>query len=171
MTAQQRLGDRLRRIRHQQDLSLADVEERSHGEWKGVVVGAYERGDRAITIARLARLAEFYQVPLADLLPAERSGSPAEGGDHGSVRLDLARLRRQTTSRRAEGSDRPADSHAGTLAAVARFADRIRATRGDHNGRVLTVRADDLALLALAIGEDRDELLELLRHRRVLLSE
>ena len=64
------VGDRLRDIRRQQGLSLADVEAKSGGSWKAVVVGAYERGDRAVTISRLADLAEFYGVPLASLLPA-----------------------------------------------------------------------------------------------------
>ncbi|HEY5336491.1 MAG TPA: helix-turn-helix transcriptional regulator, partial [Mycobacteriales bacterium] len=64
------LGARLRAIRAQQGLSLHGVEEKSHGRWKAVVVGSYERGDRAVTVQRLAELAEFYGVPVAELLPA-----------------------------------------------------------------------------------------------------
>ena len=63
------LGARLRAIRQQQDLSLSAVEAKSHGKWKAVVVGSYERGDRAITVAKLAELAEFYGVPLGELVP------------------------------------------------------------------------------------------------------
>ena len=44
------LGARLRSIRNQQGLSLAQVEARSGGVWKAVVVGAYERGDRAVSL-------------------------------------------------------------------------------------------------------------------------
>ena len=40
-----------------------------HGRWKAVVVGSYERGDRAVTVQRLAELAEFYGVPVYELLP------------------------------------------------------------------------------------------------------
>ena len=50
------LGGRLRAIRQQQGLSLHAVEEKSGGRWKAVVVGSYERGDRAITVAKLAEL-------------------------------------------------------------------------------------------------------------------
>jgi hypothetical protein len=38
------LGARLRAIRNQQGLSLQGVEDKSHGRWKAVVVGSYERG-------------------------------------------------------------------------------------------------------------------------------
>ncbi|HEY8728011.1 MAG TPA: helix-turn-helix transcriptional regulator, partial [Acidothermaceae bacterium] len=63
------LGARLRAIRTQQGLSLHGVEEKSRGRWKAVVVGSYERGDRAVTVQRLAELADFYSVPVAELLP------------------------------------------------------------------------------------------------------
>ena len=59
------LGARLRHIRTQQGLSLHGVEEKSRGRWKAVVVGSYERGDRAVTVQRLAELADFYGVPVA----------------------------------------------------------------------------------------------------------
>lgn len=42
------------------------------GEFKASVVGAYERGERAISAQRLARLAEVYEFPPADLLPVSR---------------------------------------------------------------------------------------------------
>ncbi len=63
------LGARLRSIRQQQGLSLQGVEEKSNGRWKAVVVGSYERGDRAVTVSRLAELADFYRVPVSELLP------------------------------------------------------------------------------------------------------
>ena len=63
------LGARLRSIRQQQGLSLHGVEEKSQGRWKAVVVGSYERGDRAVTVQKLAELADFYGVPVGELLP------------------------------------------------------------------------------------------------------
>ena len=58
------LGARLRAIRTQQGLSLHGVEKKSKGRWKAVVVGSYERGDRAVTVQKLAELADFYGVPV-----------------------------------------------------------------------------------------------------------
>lgn len=63
------LGARLRAVRNRQGLSLAQVEEKSRGYWKGVVVGSYERGDRSITVDRFVRLAAFYDVDPRDILP------------------------------------------------------------------------------------------------------
>src|SRR5947207_7749115 len=72
------LGVRLRAIRTQQGLSLHGVEEKSRGRWKAVVVGSYERGDRAVTVQRLAELADFYGVPVQELLPGTTPGGAAE---------------------------------------------------------------------------------------------
>ena len=65
------VGERLRAIRRQKGLSLHDVEARSRQEFKASVVGAYERGERAISVARLLRLAELYDVPPDQFLPRE----------------------------------------------------------------------------------------------------
>jgi transcriptional regulator with XRE-family HTH domain len=67
------LGQRLRFARAEQSLSLMQLEEKSDGRFKAVVVGSYERGDRMVTVVRLAELAAFYGVPVADLLPPEWS--------------------------------------------------------------------------------------------------
>ncbi len=126
------LGSRLRAIRTQQGLSLHGVEEKSRGRWKAVVVGSYERGDRAVTVQRLAELADFYGVPVAELLPEGAPGAPTEP----SARLviDLEHL-----------SSVPAHD-AGPLA---RYAATIQSQRGDYNGRVLSIRHEDLRSLAV----------------------
>lgn len=84
------LGAKLRAIRTQQGLSLHGVEEKSQGRWKAVVVGSYERGDRAVTVQRLAELADFYGVPVQELLPGTTPGGAAEPPP--KLRLDLERL-------------------------------------------------------------------------------
>ena len=90
---QQRLGSRLRAIRRQQGLTLQEVEDHSDGTWKAVVVGSYERGDRAISVAKLARLASFYGVPLRDLLPAPADdNTPIDPDTLPRICLDLTRL-------------------------------------------------------------------------------
>lgn len=137
---QAELGARLRAVRTQQGLTLADVEERSEGHWKAVVVGSYERGDRAVSVARLSELAEFYDVPVGHLLPDGDEG----GGDR--ITLDLT------------GLDELADEH-GTLV---RFVRRIQQERGDYNGRMITLRTDDLRTVATATGETLDQLLQTL---------
>src|SRR5436190_19194071 len=70
----QRVGERPRAVRQQKHLSLQAVEPSSHREFKASVLGAYERGERAISVPRLQRLAEIYEVPGDQLLPRELDG-------------------------------------------------------------------------------------------------
>ena len=77
------VGERLRNIRRQQGLSLQAVEAPSDREFKASVLGAYERGERVISVLRLQRLARFYAVPVDQLLPRDTSpmpSSPRPGG-------------------------------------------------------------------------------------------
>lgn len=137
------LGARLRAIRTQQGLSLHGVEKKSQGRWKAVVVGSYERGDRAVTVQKLAELADFYGVPVAELLPEAR---PSAGGEPATrVVLNLERL-----------GQLPADA-AGPLA---RYAAAIQSQRGDYNGKVLSIRAEDLRSLAIIYDISPGELTE-----------
>lgn len=137
------LGARLRSIRTQQGLSLHGVEEKSEGRWKAVVVGSYERGDRAVTVAKLAELAEFYGVPVAELLPEARP--TRRGMAAPRLVIDLQRL-----------AELPAHQ-AGPLA---RYAAAIQSQRGDYNGKVLTIRSEDLRSLAVIYDLDPEELTE-----------
>jgi transcriptional regulator with XRE-family HTH domain len=137
------LGTRLRSIRQQQGLSLHGVEEKSRGRWKAVVVGSYERGDRAVTVQRLAELADFYSVPVSELLPDGAPAATVEAPPR--LVLDLERLGLV-----------PAEK-AGPLA---RYAAAIQAQRGDYNGRILSIRQDDLRTLGVIYDEPPSQLAE-----------
>ena len=126
------LGARLRAIRTQQGLSLHGVEHKSRGRWKAVVIGSYERGDRAVTVQKLAELAEFYGIPVAELIPGDARHAASE--PPARLVLDLERL-----------STLPNDA-AGPLA---RYAATIQSQRGDYNGRVLSIRQEDMRSLAI----------------------
>ena len=74
------VGERLRAIRRQKRLSLQEAEELSNQEFKASVLGAYERGERAISVPRLHRLARVYQVPADQLLPRDVDDPRADDG-------------------------------------------------------------------------------------------
>lgn len=64
------LGQRLRAARRHRGWSLGDVESHTDGEFKASVVGAYERGERAISVQRFVSLSDVYGTAASDLLPA-----------------------------------------------------------------------------------------------------
>jgi transcriptional regulator with XRE-family HTH domain len=135
-----RVGERLRLIRRQKGLSLQDVEASSKQEFKASVLGAYERGERAISVPRLHRLASFYNVPADQLLPRDDADARVldltEGAGSavtGSVTIDLVRLR--------ELDDPGAEL-------LMRYLSMIQVQRQDFNGRMLTIRRDDLRAIA-----------------------
>lgn len=68
------VGQRLRAARKQRGWSLGEVESHTEGEFKASVVGAYERGERAISVQRFVRLADAYRVSAAELLPPASTG-------------------------------------------------------------------------------------------------
>ena len=73
------VGERIRSIRKQKRLSLQEVEARSEAEFKASVLGAYERAERDISVPRLQRLANFYNVPVDQLLPSEDALNELDG--------------------------------------------------------------------------------------------
>ena len=149
------LGTRLRAIRTQQGLSLHGVEDKSQGRWKAVVVGSYERGDRAVTVQRLSELAAFYGVPVNELLP-EGHGITATSEPAPRIVIDLEQL-----------SGVPVDQSAP----LARYAATIQSQRGDYNGRVLSIRHEDLRSLAVIYDASPSALTEQLIGWGVLSAE
>ena len=142
------IGERLRAIRRQQGLSLHDVEARSGQEFKASVLGAYERGERALSVGRLMRLAELYDVPPDQLLPR---------GEGGEVEIDLTRLDHDLGEGMTLDLVRLNQLEHPDAAVLSRYAATIQRQREDFNGRMLTVRRDDLRVLAAVLGRRPEE--------------
>jgi transcriptional regulator with XRE-family HTH domain len=140
------VGERLRSIRKQKRLSLHDVEAQSNQEFKASVLGAYERGERALSLPRLDRLAQFYRVPVDQLLPrrADDAMGTGEGGGPGRPKLAIDILKLTQLS-------------GAPFEMLTRFLRMIQVQRQDFNGRVLTVRQDDRRAIAAMLDIPVDQ--------------
>ncbi len=153
------VGERLRNLRRQQSLSLLAVEEASGREFKASVLGAYERGERIISVLRLQRLAQLYGVPVDQLLPRPgaaatdfdarvSSNGPARAIAPGPVTIDLLRL----TALEAPEKE-----------VLRRYVSMIQIQRGDFNGKVITIRREDVSALGRVFELDESAMRNRLR--------
>ena len=122
------LGERLRRARRARGWSLLEVEDATDGEFKASVLGAYERGERSVSVARLCRLAELYHVSPSALLP-----TVTEVADADPVVVDLTSAENMP----------PEQAHT-----LDRYLAAIQVMRRDAAGPTLSVRQSDLKVLA-----------------------
>jgi hypothetical protein len=92
------------------------------------------------------RLAEVYDVPADTLLPREAEVeidlTEADAAQNGFT-IDLTQL---------------ADIEDPEAAVLARYAATIQLQRQDFNGRMLTIRRDDLRVLAAVLGRRTEDL-------------
>ncbi|PLS75240.1 MAG: transcriptional regulator [Actinobacteria bacterium] len=145
-----RVGARLRLVRKQKHLSLQAVEAVSHNEFKASVLGAYERGERKMSVPRLQRLAQIYNVPVDQLLPRDLNGAIAAMGEGADEVADGG-----LGPRRDQAEGRPTERVTINLTLLdnvatperellRRYLGMIQVQRQDFNGRVLTIRSDDV---------------------------
>jgi transcriptional regulator with XRE-family HTH domain len=149
------VGIRLRAIRRQRRLSLDDVERSSGGRWSASAIGAYERGFRNLSLPRLRELAEFYDVPMSMLLgEIDLRDSVVDPGTPASkLVLDL-----QALEAVPEG------------APILRYARSIVLDRGDWNGRMLSIRRDDVRALCSMLHSSEADLLAKLTQWQAIVA-
>jgi transcriptional regulator with XRE-family HTH domain len=151
-TAYARLvGERLRAIRRQKRLSLQEAEELSDQEFKASVLGAYERGERAISVPRLHRLAAVYQIPVDQLLPREDADPRSD-----RAYLDLTAEPPPAPRKIVLDLGQLDDLGGTTGEMLRRYLAMIQVQRQDFNGRVLTIRRDDLRAIACILDAPLD---------------
>ena len=143
-------ADRLRIIRKSKGWSLQDVERNSNGKWKAVVIGSYERSDRSISLRKAISLMEFYQVPISELFPEISPEAEAR-----SISINLAKL----------AVDQSSNSES-----LRKFTKSIGDRRKDWNGKLLTIRANDLQFLTLLLGLNESAALDYLAEADLLIS-
>ena len=144
---------RLRTIRKSRGWTLHDIENRTAGSIKAVVMGSYERGTRAISLARALELANLFAIPISDLL------------NEPNLRNDESPRFRRFDQRRigkllSENEDE-------RLVKLNNFLVAIAQRRGDWNGEILSLRNTDLDTLTLILEMSQNQLTNWLRQESI----
>lgn len=143
---------RLRELRRSRGLTLDQCESLSGGAIKAVVLGSYERGNRAISLARLEQLARFFEVPLEYFLTSTAKGRDEQGG----WSFDLRTLRNL-------------DSQSIEIIAVKKFLNSLAALRDDWAGEYMTIRKDDARTIEIMLSRETESFFERLTSQKILL--
>ncbi len=151
----QSVAKRIRALRKARGWTLHDVETFSSGSIKAVVMGSYERGARALSLARAIEIAALFAIPIANLL-----------GDFARADSQMGQSRTIDQRRLGELLSDSADQKITILNA---FISAISARRCDWNGEVLTLRASDFDTLTLVFEMTLAELNEWLTKERLVL--
>jgi transcriptional regulator with XRE-family HTH domain len=119
---------KLRRLRQIKGFTLDEIEKATAGEFKSVVLGAYERGTRAISLSRLERISTFYEVPIIYFFAGESEKS--------SMRrwiFDLRQIRKLLDNGNEERH----------ILSIVSLVKAIANLRNDWGGEFLTIRESD----------------------------
>jgi len=144
---------RLRTIRKSRGWTLHDIEDRTGGSIKAVVMGSYERGTRAISLARALELANLFAIPISDLL--------SEPNLRNDENPQFRRFDQRRIGKLLSESD---DERLGKLN---NFLVAIAARRGDWNGEILSLRSTDLDTLTLILEMSQSSLIDWLRQENI----
>ena len=150
------ISARIRAQRKARSLTLQDIERLSNGRIKAVVMGSYERGSRAISLARTIEIANLFAIPLSELI--EESKNP-ERGSNDQLIFDLRKLREISLA--VTGSE---------ISKINAFLSAICARRRDWNGEILTLRSADLDTLTLVLSAPREKVQELLDRFQLVIK-
>lgn len=150
---EQECAQKLRLLRRKRGLTLEECELLSGGRFKAVVLGSYERGTRAISLARLSHLADFYEVSIDYFLSSgiRNDSLPPKG----RWVFDLRRLRQ------AKSSTFPINFLTHALGEIA-------IERSDWEGELLSLRRDDSKIFEVLFGEKRQDILQQLQESKIL---
>ena len=152
-TNQINTSQKLREIRKSKGWTLQDVEKNSKGKWKAVVIGSYERSDRAISLKKTIELMNFYQVPITALFEEEIDPS-------WNVNLLEPLILDQRSINKSTGEN---------LEGMKRLVSFITARRKDWNGEVLSLRSTDLQFISILLNKKPEEATAYLKENGYLL--
>jgi len=131
------LTTRIRLIREARHLTLVQAARLSNGEISAIALGSYERGDRTVSARKLIIIANLYRVPISELFEPAQNFMPEE-----RVSIDLRKI--------LSSSNPVVQKFTEVLRKIARM-------RGDWNGEVISLRAQDISSFQVFTGLTTEE--------------
>lgn len=145
---------RIRQLRREKGLTLLECEILSRGRIRAVVLGAYERGDRSMSLKKVIEIAELFGVRLAHLIAADLQ--PEQSRIAGSRHIyDLRALRALAPSEQK--------------ILLSRYLSRIAEQRGDWGGEVISIRHADVEAIARLVDSEEIKFQEWVATQKILL--
>ena len=134
---------RLRSIRESRHLTLVQAARLSQGQISAIALGSYERGDRSVSASKLFVIAKLYDVPVAELFESPKKYMTEE-----RISIDIRKILKSL------------DAEAQKITQVIRNIARMR---GDWNGEVISLRANDINNLEIFTGLTADQIQKVIR--------
>jgi transcriptional regulator with XRE-family HTH domain len=145
---------RIRQLRREKGFTLLECEIRSGGRIRAVVLGAYERGDRSMSLKKVIEIAELFDVPLAHLIATDLH--PEKSRIVGIRHIyDLRALRTLAPSEQK--------------ILLSRYLSRIAEQRGDWAREVISIRQTDVEAIARLVDSDQINFQEWVDTQKILL--
>ena len=132
------LCSRMRYIREARHLTLIQAAELSNGELTSIALGSYERGDRSVSARKLIAIAQLYEIPISELFEAPKQYLSEE-----RISIDIRKILTTSTS-------------AGQR--ITEVVRNIARMRGDWNGEVISLRANDIKNFEIFSGLTIEEI-------------
>ena len=134
---------RLRSIRESRHLTLVQAAKLSQGQISAIALGSYERGDRSVSASKLIVIAKLYDVPVAELFESSKKYMAEE-----RISIDIRKILMSL------------NPEAQKITQVIRNIARMR---GDWNGEVISLRANDINNLEIFTGLSEDQIQKVIR--------
>lgn len=145
---------RIRQLRRERGLTLLDCELLSHGRIRAVVLGAYERGDRSMSLKKVIDIAELFDVPLIHLIATDLQAEQTQIAGSRHI-YDLRALRALAPSE--------------PKIFLSRYLSRIAEKRGDWAGEVISIRQADVEAIARLVDSEEINFQEWVATQKILL--
>lgn len=146
---------RIRQLRRERGLTLLAFEKLSGGRIRAVVLGAYERGDRSMSLNKVIEIAGVFGVDVVHILGPSSGHSDQSRVAERHI-FDLRALQKLKTCAEKES--------------LIKYIKRIAHQRGDWAGEIISLRQDDIDALSRVMDSETINFQDWVRDSGILLK-